>query len=82
MTGKSDTLDEVKRLAEKLVSLLPADISETKEGLENKFTKLIQIYLSKMNIVTREEFDVQVAVLSRTREKLDRIEQVLAKDKV
>jgi BMFP domain-containing protein YqiC len=82
VTRRSDTFDEVKRLAEKLVSLLPADISETKEGLEKKFAKLIQIYLSKMNIVTREQFDVQIAVLSRTREKLDRIEQALIKDKI
>ena len=59
MTGKSDTLDEVKRLAEKLVSLLPADISETKEGLENKFTKLIQIYLSKMLRVKSLMFRLQ-----------------------
>ena len=31
--------------------------------------------LQKMNLVTREEFDTQQAVLARTREKLDALEQ-------
>ncbi len=80
MSEKRDKLDEIKQLAEKLVNLLPSDLGETKDGLEKKFTGLIQITLSKMNIVTREEFDVQMAVLRRTREKLEAIEARLASD--
>jgi BMFP domain-containing protein YqiC len=80
VSEKRDKLDEIKQLAEKLVNLLPSDLGETKDGLEKKFTGLIQITLSKMNIVTREEFDVQMAVLRRTREKLEAIEARLASD--
>ena len=80
MSEKRDKLDEIKQLAEKLVNLLPSDLGETKDGLEKKFTGLIQITLSKMYIVTREEFDVQMAVLRRTREKLEAIEARLASD--
>jgi hypothetical protein len=32
-----------------------------------------------MNLVTREDFDVQAALLARTREKLDRLESMLKK---
>ena len=35
--------------------------------------------LQKMNLVTREEFDTQQAVLRRSREKLDSLEQQIAK---
>jgi BMFP domain-containing protein YqiC len=35
-------------------------------------------WLSKLDLVTREEFDVQAEVLSRTREKLARLEARLS----
>jgi BMFP domain-containing protein YqiC len=35
----------------------------------------LQSALSKMNLVTREEFDAQAAVLQRTRSKLEALEQ-------
>lgn len=39
---------------------------------------LLQSALSKMDLVTREEFDAQSAVLARTREKVDALEKVVA----
>lgn len=39
---------------------------------------LIEAGLKKMNLVTREEFDAQQAVLLRTREKLDALEAKLS----
>jgi len=39
---------------------------------------LLQSGLSKLDLVTREEFDVQRAVLLRTREKLEALQQVVA----
>lgn len=38
----------------------------------------LQSVLSRMDLVTREEFDAQQAVLLRTREKLEQLEQQLA----
>ncbi|MBT8120140.1 MAG: accessory factor UbiK family protein, partial [Gammaproteobacteria bacterium] len=40
---------------------------------------LLQSTLTKMNLVTREEFDVQSAVLQRTREKLEQLEKQVEK---
>lgn len=38
----------------------------------------LQSALSRMDLVTREEFDTQAAVLQRTRERLEQLEQQLA----
>jgi BMFP domain-containing protein YqiC len=44
------------------------------EDMERNFKSLLQSALSRLDLVTREEFDVQMAVLSRTREKLEALE--------
>ena len=47
------------------------------EDLESNIHALLQGALSRMNLVTREEFDVQSALLQRTREKLEKLEKLL-----
>jgi hypothetical protein len=73
MTEKSDrpTLDE---LAKQLVDSVPGNLKSMGEDMERNFKSLLQSALSRMDLVTREEFDVQMAVLSRTREKLEALE--------
>lgn len=73
MTEKSDrpTLDE---LAKQLVDSVPGNLKSMGEDMERNFKSLLQSALSRMDLVTREEFDVQMAVLSRTREKLEGLE--------
>ena len=44
------------------------------EDMERNFKSLLQSALSRLDLVTREELDVQMAVLSRTREKLEALE--------
>jgi len=65
-------------LAKKITSLLPGNVQQIQQDLEANIKALLQSSLSKMNLVTREEFDVQSALLSRTREKLDQLEKQLA----
>ena len=45
--------------------------------LEQNFKGVLQAQLARLDLVTREEFDVQSAVLKRTREKLTALEQRL-----
>ena len=73
MTEKSDrpTLDE---LAKQLVDSVPGNLKSMGEDMERNFKSLLQSALSRMDLVTREEFDVQMAVLSRPREKLEALE--------
>ena len=65
-------------LAKKITGLLPGNIQQVQQDLESNIKALLQSSLSKMNLVTREEFDVQSALLARTREKLDQMEKQLA----
>ena len=48
------------------------------KDLEQNFRSVLDAGLGKLDLVTREEFEVQEAVLARTREKLEALEQRLA----
>ncbi len=61
-------------LAGRLAEAVPQNLKAIGEDLEHNFKSLLQTGLAKMDLVTREEFDVQVAVLARTREKLEALE--------
>lgn len=64
-------------LAKKITGLLPESVVQMQKDLESNVRSLLQTSLSNMNLVTREEFDVQAALLQRTREKLDKLEKLL-----
>ena len=68
-------LDE---LARKLADSVPGNIKSMGEDMERNFKSMLQSALARMDLVTREEFDVQLAVLARTREKLQALEARLA----
>ena len=55
--------DSIELLAKRISALFPGDITPVKEDIESSIQGLLQSTLSKMQLVTREEFDVQSAVL-------------------
>ena len=61
-------------LAQKVAGSLPSGLQVLKEDMERNLRAVLEAALAKMDLVTREEFDVQSAVLARTREKLQRLE--------
>jgi BMFP domain-containing protein YqiC len=65
-------------LARELADAVPRNLRALGDDLERNFRSLLQAGLGKMDLVTREEFDLQVAVLARTREKLEALEARLA----
>jgi len=71
---KSGVLDE---LVDKLGKALPPGAAELKADFDKNARATLQTALSKMDLVTREEFDIQAALLERTREKLDRLEKLV-----
>ena len=75
MTLDPKILDD---LARKLADAVPPGLRELKADLEKNFRAVLQSALGKLDLVTREEFDVQAAVLLRTREKLEELSQRLA----
>jgi len=68
----TETLD---RLARKLAEALPEGLRSVRDDLEQNFRSVLDSGLSRLDLVTREEFDVQQAVLARTRQKLEALER-------
>ncbi len=66
-------------LAQRLSDLLPAGLGDARQDLQNNFRSALQAGLGRLDLVTREEFDVQRAVLLRTREKLVELELAVAR---
>jgi BMFP domain-containing protein YqiC len=64
-------------LAQRLTDLLPPGMDQARADIEKNMKAALQAGFSKLDLVTREEFDVQRAVLLRTREKLALLERVL-----
>ena len=65
-------------LARRLAGSVPESVVALRRDLEQNFKGVLQSGLARLDLVTREEFDVQAAVLRRTREKLEALEQRLA----
>ncbi|WP_271679988.1 ubiquinone biosynthesis accessory factor UbiK [Thermomonas mangrovi] len=71
-------LAQLDDLARRLSNLVPPGLREGREELQQNFKSVLQAGLGKLDLVTREEFDVQRAVLARTRDKLEALERQLA----
>ncbi|MDR3501124.1 MAG: accessory factor UbiK family protein [Legionella sp.] len=62
-------------LAKKLFAALPPSLQNIEKDIQQKFKEVLHAAFTRMDLVTREEFDVQTKVLARTREKLDQIQE-------
>lgn len=61
-------------LAAQLSDSLPSHLGTLKQDFEKNCQRVLQHTFSKLDLVTREEFDLQCKVLQRTRKKLDEME--------
>ena len=79
MRDNSDT-EWIDSLVDKLSALFGsgADGNTLADDMRHNMRALIQSAVSKLDIVSREEFDAQVAVLQRSRDKIEALEQQLA----
>jgi ubiquinone biosynthesis accessory factor UbiK len=66
-------LSQIDDLARRLSGLVPPALREGREEMQDNFKSALQAGLAKLDLVTREEFDVQRAVLARTRSQLDEL---------
>ncbi len=69
------TIDE---MANRLASVIPPSLHAIKDDLEKTFRAILQSVLGKMELVTREEFEVQKMVLAKTRANLEALEKRVA----
>lgn len=71
-------------IASKLFAALPTSLQTFEKEIQQKFKEVLQATFTRMDLITREEFDIQCKVLARTREKLEHLEaqvEELAKHK-
>mgnify|MGYP001190634338 FL=1 len=71
--------NRMKELIEGILNILPQNTKEIKDDVKDNLKILLSDYLRKIDVVTREEFDVQREVLLKTRKKLDELEEKLNK---
>ena len=66
---------KIEQIMQQIQDALPQGIKDLGQDAEAKFKQTLQAQLSKLDVVTREEFDIQTQVLMRTREKLNELEK-------
>ncbi|KTC82414.1 ubiquinone biosynthesis accessory factor UbiK [Legionella cherrii] len=62
-------------LAKKLFAALPPSLQNIEKDIQQKFKEVLQAAFAHMDLITREEFDVQTKVLARTREKVEHLQK-------
>ena len=70
--------DSIENLARKLAESVPEALRSMRDDLEQNFRSVLSTGIGKLDLVTREEFAIQQAVLARTRQKLELLEARLA----
>lgn len=68
----------INDLAKRLSESLPSDLTKVKKEVEKNFRVVLKSMLVKMDLVTREEFDLQKNVLLKTRTKLNTLGKQVA----
>lgn len=68
----------IDNLADRLSNAIPPGLHHFKDDMEKNVHALLQSALSKLDLVSREEFEVQKAVLAKTRSRLEDLEKRVA----
>ena len=67
-----------EEMIKKFADAVPEPLRNAQQDMESNMRGILESGLQKMNLVTREEFEIQSAVLQRTREKLEALEKRVA----
>jgi len=68
----------IAKIGQQIASLMPEQAKTTQQEVERSIHAVLQGAFAKLDLVTRDEFDAQTAVLHRTREKVEQLEALLA----
>jgi ubiquinone biosynthesis accessory factor UbiK len=70
--------EHIEEFIQQASKLVPDDLSRFKKEIETNLRTTLSASLSKMDLVTREEYDIQTALLQRTRAQLDALQEKLS----
>lgn len=77
--GHIMAINPIDNLVNEILNKLPQGSEALRDDVNNTLRTSLTAALKKMNLVTRDEFDVQRAVLDKTREQLKELESRLAR---
>lgn len=69
---------QIESLLNDVASVLPNDLNQAKHEVESNIRAALTASLARLDLVTREEFDVQAALLQRSRAQLEQLQERLA----
>ena len=75
----ADNAKRIEELVESLTRLLPPGMKGLRSELRENFRAVLRANLERLDLVSRERFDVQADLLARTQKKLEALEERLAK---
>ncbi len=78
LPNKKDIETSINQAIQQAVKLVPDDMIRFQEDIEKNLKSALQAAFSKMELVSREEFDIQAELLSRTRALLEELEKKIS----
>ncbi len=70
--------NKINEMVQQVLAAMPAGLKKLPEDVQKNMQSAMQGVFSKMDLVTREEFDAQKGVLQKTRQKLEALEKQVA----
>lgn len=67
-----------EELTRQVLESLPSDFGKIQEGVEKNLKAALQATFSRLDLVSREEFDIQTELLSRTRALVEELEKKIS----
>ena len=67
--------NKIDEVINKLRESFPDEVGNLKQAGENKLKLVLESALQRLEVVSREEYDVQTEVLQRTRARIDELER-------
>lgn len=69
--------ERIEAILSEVSKAIPDDMNFLKKDLEKNLRATLNATFSKLDLVTREEFDIQTTLLQRTRAQLDTLQAKL-----
>jgi len=70
--------NQLEEMAKKLAENIPQGVGKVPTGLQDQIKAILSRSFEKMDLVTRQEFDIQAGVLAKTRSKLEALEKIVS----
>ncbi len=78
LPNKENIDASIQQVIQQAVKLIPNDMTRFREDVEKNLKSTIQATFSKFDLVSREEFDIQTELLSRTRALVEELEKKIS----